>query len=257
MSNYYYESNSNVTPLTINQILNVDFSKNNKYKVDNVETKTISVVCKILDIDIQQTNVDFFVSDEMKFQETELTTIAEKNKTFLTTKNQMHARLYTSPENENLIKTIHKNDYYKIIGVIRAIGGETFVLIFTMQPLVEYTTQEQVQTIQRQIEVHRLDSLNTHLFNTIGKFKNGGQTTAVNNNNMVIDNNNNINNEVLSMIKTIGKNKEDGAEISEDIIKKLKDKYSKVEIEKAVKYLDGEGLIYSTTTDHHYRCTIE
>eukprot|EP00472_Partenskyella_glossopodia_P009511 CAMPEP_0197520616 /NCGR_PEP_ID=MMETSP1318-20131121/5965_1 /TAXON_ID=552666 /ORGANISM="Partenskyella glossopodia, Strain RCC365" /LENGTH=257 /DNA_ID=CAMNT_0043072281 /DNA_START=44 /DNA_END=817 /DNA_ORIENTATION=+ len=231
------KKNQSLAPLTIKQAKEAKHN-GESYVVDDKSVNQIRIVGLILSVDIQATANTYNVDDGS---------------------GSIPVRIYRSDDTQELNSECREDIYVSVIGNIRDIGGTKMVVAFTVTPLKDFN----------QITLHMLDCIYTHLKNTKGSLDEQGQPVQKHSatpmlasssvpqygasDSMNQDGMEKHQADVLKIFETHSKGSEQGTSISE-VCSKLPN-YSPQQIRDAVDFLSGEGHLYSTIDEEHYKCT--
>lgn len=227
--------NQSLTPATVKQLLNVKEPESMSYTIDDKPVSQVIIVGMILNVDVQATNTNYMIDDGS---------------------GQICVRLYTNDEAQDINSSCREDCYVKVVGNIRQIGGQKMVVAFQLTPITDFNV----------ITLHALDVIHTHLKNTRGPLDAKGNivqsanpmlnTVASSSYTMDAVSNDGMEPhqaQVLKVFETYSKADEQGTSITE-VIQKLPS-IDPSKIRDAVEFLSGEGHLYSTIDDQHFKCT--
>eukprot|EP00466_Bigelowiella_natans_P009008 jgi/Bigna1/48084/estExt_Genewise1.C_220046 len=230
--------NQSLTPVSIKQLHEAKQPDQMTFTVDDKQVSQVKLVGMILSVDVQAANTNYTIDDGSA---------------------QIEVRIYTNDDNQlDLNSGCREDVYVKVVGNLRDIGGNRMVVAFQVHPIKSFND----------ITLHHLDVIHTHLKNVKGPLDakgnlvvNSAPMMQTNQNYDAVEGGSNEDGmeayqaAVLKVFAIHSKNKERGTSISE-AMEKLPN-YTPAQIREAVEFLSGEGHLYSTIDEDHYKCTSE
>lgn len=238
----------NIMPVTVAQIL-MATAEDEKFLVDGVELHQVTIVGIVRTVSESATRLDYQIDD--------MTGPPIEVRQFLDSDDQA--------EDQDRVAPMRENMYVRVCGNVRAFGGKRSLVSFRMLPVLD----------MNELTAHMLEVFHSHLALTKGAptaaagAQNQNQSTAgpgnaVNKqasfnagpafgNNMQTDANGLT--AVQAQVHNIIKGCVDETGVSIQIIMDNLGGMPEKAIREAVDFLSGEGHIYSTIDDEHFKST--
>eukprot|EP00467_Chlorarachnion_reptans_P005846 CAMPEP_0114524776 /NCGR_PEP_ID=MMETSP0109-20121206/22048_1 /TAXON_ID=29199 /ORGANISM="Chlorarachnion reptans, Strain CCCM449" /LENGTH=260 /DNA_ID=CAMNT_0001706267 /DNA_START=37 /DNA_END=819 /DNA_ORIENTATION=+ len=231
--------NQSLTPLSIKQLIEAKQPDSMSFSIDDKPVSQVKIVGMILSVDVSAATTNYTVDDGT---------------------GQITVRIYTNEDApQDLNSGCREDVYVKVVGNLRDISGQKIVVAFQVHPVTNFN----------EITMHHLDVVHTHLKNTKGPLDAKGnlaqkavpQNPMLANSSAHYDGGNSGENDdmephqsaVLKIFQQESRNSESGASITL-IVSKLP-QYTPAQIRDAIEFLSGEGHLYSTIDEEHYKCT--
>jgi len=231
-----------LTPVSLRQILDAKHTDQMSFTINDKPVSQVKIVGCLLNVDVATATTTYTIDDGTGI---------------------LPVRIYTNDDAQEIDGGIREDVYVRVVGNIRQISGNRIVVAFQVNPIKNFND----------ITLHILDTIHSHLKATRGPLDEKGKpkTAASNPAPMLAaksenyqseggdanlnEGMNDIQTEVMKIFETTNRGNESGTSISE-VISRLP-KYDAASIRGAVEFLSGEGHLYSTIDEEHFKCTSE
>ncbi|XP_071118772.1 replication protein A 32 kDa subunit-like [Haliotis cracherodii] len=226
----------NIMPSTVAQVLNADQTDDKFYQGD-VELSQVTIVGLVRTVKESPTRIDYEI-DDMTGPPLEVKQFVDNDENL--------------PEEER-VQAMRENTYVRVYGHLRSFAGKRSVVAFKMTPLTD----------MNELSCHMLEVIHSHVTLSSGQGAGGGAMASVNSGAGFSDMGSGGGGSstipglspLQSQIQLIIKNHPSDTGASIDAVCKQLRNVPEQQIREAVDFLSGEGHIYSTIDEDHYKAT--
>lgn len=235
------QQNQAMFPVTVKQLAEAKMPDSMNFEIDGKPVAQVKLVGLILQVDVKTTCTTYMVDDGT---------------------GMISVKIFSTTDGaQDAISTCREDTYVEVYGNVRAMGGQRSVVAFHIKPVTDFNV----------ITLHSLDVIHTHLKNTKGPIGGGMGAAAaqsanpmmatVSSNNYAADAGGDAGGmeqdhaKVLKAFEQLRTDDERGTSVNE-ILQKLPGMDMST-IRQAVEFLSGEGHLYSTVDEDHWKCTSE
>jgi replication factor A2 len=233
-------NDSSVRPVTIKQIEQAVHNGSN-FTIDDKQVSQITLVALVLQVDAQSTYVTYTVDDGT---------------------GHVNAKLYVEHDAAALrASSIREGMYVRMYGSMNSFQKAKTLTMYRVTPIEDFN----------EVTFHYLDAIATHLYHTKGPLPSAdGKVSAATNNAMFqqqqqlqtfssapigqqSDEFSPAQKAVLSVFQADAENPV-GTTL-ESVVKGLSSQFTPLQVQSAIEHLTGEGHLYTTVDEYHYKCT--
>ncbi|KAK7101183.1 replication protein A 32 kDa subunit-like [Littorina saxatilis] len=221
----------NLVPVTVAQILNSSVD-NDRFFSGSLEISQVTMIGLIRSVRETATRIDYEL-DDMTGPPLEVKQFVDNDENV--------------PEEER-VPTMRENTYVRVYGHVRSFSGKKNVVAFNISPVED----------MNQLTCHILSTIYAHASTNLKQATGGNQMNNTAGTSNAGDQGGSsiyglsaLNNQIANIIRSC--NSEMGASVA-DVSQQLKGVPEKA-IREALEFLSGEGHIYSTIDDDHFKAT--
>ncbi|CAD0201370.1 unnamed protein product [Chrysodeixis includens] len=226
---------SRTAPIVIKQALH---SGDDGVKIWGTEIQIVSIVARVRNIRMQSTKITYTIQDIT---------------------GRMRAVLWLDQEaddDEKATPKVQVNDYVQVYGTVKTNKGKKVLMTFKVMPITDVNaiTFHYLHCIHNKVKMEA-DSKKEKVTNNNSTFQSGlpaNSMVGVTENTGSV---NGLNPRQMMVFNLIRASTQEQGISKQDMYSTLKDRMAQVEFENILEWMCGEGHIYSTIDEEHFRAT--
>ncbi|XP_026735029.1 replication protein A 32 kDa subunit-like [Trichoplusia ni] len=226
---------SRTAPIVIRQALH---SGDDGVKIWGTEIQIVSIVARVRNIRMQSTKITYTIQDIT---------------------GRMRAVLWLdqeADEDDKAAPKVQVNDYVQVYGTVKTNKGKKVIMTFKVMPVTDVNaiTFHYLQCIHNKVKMEA-DSKKEKVTNNNSTFQSGLPANSMVGVTESTGSVNGLNPRQMMVFNLIRASTQEQGISKQDMYSTLKDRMSQVEFENILEWMCGEGHIYSTIDEEHFRAT--